>query len=240
MEHQLIVPDEVKQALSVAGWDMDSEMENMSAEHSRFEMPVIRVEHKSNSKHVFFLDHGLSYNTDQPTEIELGDTVTGVIFAHQRIRAKWVDGKEIPDCSSIEDVPVGDDPLAESCRHCEHSTIGSNCKPKIRIMLLANLEGELKAYLLHLPPTSLKFWSQHIRKLSRSNLPVVACNTVFKIKPIARNGYKYGEIELSINGVSARETLLVAKQLRTEFEEFAKRLSRQDFIETGDTSEELS
>jgi hypothetical protein len=238
MENQLIVTDDVRAAMSVAGWDMDSELDNLSPDSQVFEIPVIRVEHKSNSKHIFYLDLGSSYNDDQPSEIELGDTVKGVIFAHQRIRAKWVDGKEIPDCSSIEGIPVGDDALADSCIQCEHAVIGSTCKPKVRIMLLSKLEGELKAYVLHLPPTSLKFWSQHVRKLGRSNLPIVACNTVFKIKPIARNGYKYGEIELSIDGIADRETLMVAKQLRTEFEEFAKRLSRQDFIEPGDTSVE--
>ena len=238
MEQSLIVPDDVKAALAVAGWDMDSELDNMSSESQGFEIPTIRVEHKSNSKHVFYLDRGASYDTNQPTEIELGDTVTGVIFAHQHIRAKWVEGKEIPECSSIEGIPVGDEPLAESCRQCEHSVFGSTCKSKIRILLLSNLEGELKPYVLHLPPTSLKYFSQHVRKLSRSNLPIVACSTVFKIKPIARNGYKYGVIELSIDGIADRETLMAAKQLRTEFEEFPNRLTRSDFIEAGDTSVE--
>ena len=238
MEQSMIVPDDVRAALSVAGWDMDSELENMSTEHSGFEIPVIRVEHRNNSKHVFYVDHGASYITEQPSELELGDTVTGVIFGHQHLRAKWVEGKEIPDCSSIEGMPVGEQPLADRCNLCEHSAIGSTCKPKIRILLLSNLEGELKPYVLHLPPTSLKYFLQHVRKLSRSNLPIVACNTVFKIKPIARNGYKYGEIEISIDGVSDRDTLMVAKQLRTEFEEFAKRLTRQDFIESGDTVSE--
>ena len=238
MEQSLIVPEDVRAALSVAGWDMDSEMENMSTEHSGFEIPVIRVEHRTNSKHVFYLDRGPSYNVEDQSEVELGDTVTGVIFAHQHIRAKWVEGKEVPECSSIEGIPVGDEPLAELCKNCAHSAMGSSCKPKVRLMLLSNLEGEMKAYVLHLPPTSLKYFNQHVRKLSRSNLPIVACNTVFKIKPIARNGYKYGEIEISIDGVSDRETLMVAKQLRTEFEEFAKRLTRQDFIESGDTVSE--
>ena len=238
MEQSMIVPDDVRAALSVAGWDMDSELENMSTEHSGFEIPVIRVEHRNNSKHVFYVDHGASYITEQPSELELGDTVTGVIFGHQHLRAKWVEGKEIPDCSSIEGIPVGEQPLADRCNLCEHSAIGSTCKPKIRILLLSNLEGELKPYVLHIPPTSLKYFLQHVRKLSRSNLPIVACNTVFKIKPIARNGYKYGEIEISIDGVSDRDTLMVAKQLRTEFEEFAKRLTRQDFIESGDTVSE--
>ena len=240
MEQSLIVPDDVKAALAVAGWDMDSELDNMSSESQGFEIPTIRVEHKSNSKHVFYLDRGASYDTNQPTEIELGDTITGVIFAHQHIRAKWVEGKEIPDCSSLEGIPVGDEPLAESCRQCEHSVFGSTCKSKIRILLLSNLEGELKPYVLHLPPTSLKYFLQHVRKLSRSNLPIVACNTVFKIKPIARNGFKYGVIEISIDGVSDRETLMAAKQLRTEFEEFSNRLTHRDFIEVGDTSVEPS
>ena len=238
MEQSLIVPEDVRAALSVAGWDMDSEMENMSTEHSGFEIPVIRVEHRTNSKHVFYLDHGASYNTELPSELELGDTVTGVIFGHQHLRAKWVEGKEIPDCSSIEGIPVGDSPISELCSRCEFSAIGSTCKPKIRILLLSNLEGDLKPYVLHLPPTSLKYFSQHVRKLSKSNLPIVACNTVFKIKPIARNGYKYGVIEISIDGIADRESLTAAKQFRTEFEEFAKRLTRQDFIESGDTVSE--
>ena len=111
MEQSLIVPDEVRAALSVAGWDMDSEMENMSTEHSGFEIPVIRVEHRTNSKHVFYLDRGPSYNVEDQSEVDLGDTLAGVIFAHQHIRAKWVEGKRFQNAPLLRVYQLEMNPL---------------------------------------------------------------------------------------------------------------------------------
>ena len=56
MEHSLIETDAVKQALSVAGWDMEQELAGMAVETSQFELPRVRIEHKDNGKHRMYVD----------------------------------------------------------------------------------------------------------------------------------------------------------------------------------------
>ena len=68
MENQMIVPDDVKQAMSVAGWDMEKELEDQSIVSSGFELPRVRIEHKDNGKHRMYIDTGESYLDDDSQE----------------------------------------------------------------------------------------------------------------------------------------------------------------------------
>ncbi|MBL7121737.1 MAG: hypothetical protein ISS12_07100, partial [Candidatus Marinimicrobia bacterium] len=138
MENQLIVPDDVKAALSVAGWDLEKELEGLSTTSSSFELPRVRIEHKKNGKHHMYIDAGESYLDSDSQEIDVpGNTLTGIVFAEQGIRALWEEGAEVPLCSGIDNVPGGKEPLASSCNACEHGVIGGACKPKSRLFMLA-------------------------------------------------------------------------------------------------------
>ena len=142
MENQLIVPDEVKQALLVAGWDMDSEVAGMAVETTQLELPRVRIEHKDNGKHRMYIDSGESYLESDTQEIDIsGNKLTAVVFAEQFIRAFWEKESEVPLCSAIDDQPIGQEALSDSCKHCEHGVIGGSCKPKVRLLLLAEIDG---------------------------------------------------------------------------------------------------
>ena len=239
LQNQMIETDMVKQALSVAGWDMEKELEGLSTSASSFELPRVRIEHKKNGKHHLYIDTCESYLDSASPEIDVpGNMLTGIVFAEQGIRALWEEGAEVPLCSAIDGVPGGNEPLATSCNLCEHSAIGKSCKPKARLFLLAEIDGDVRPLVFALSPTSIKHWNAHKKKLQRSNLPVVAANTTFSLEDVKKGTYRWAEVKIGIDGIASKEMLMLAKQARDQFEEVRKVISSNDFQDPGDTSVE--
>ncbi len=239
MEQSLIVPDEVKQAMSVAGWDMEKEMEDQSTGSSGFEIPRVRIEHKKNGKHRLYIDNGESYLDDGSQEVDVpGNVLSGIVFGVQHISALWEEGAEIPKCSAIDGQPMGNDPLADNCKDCEHGVIGGVCKPKVRLFMLAEIDGEVKPLVFALSPTSIKHWNAHKKKLQRSNLPVVAVNTTFSLEDVKKGTYRWAEVKAGVDGIASKEMLMLAKQARDQFEEVTRVISSNDFADPGDTTQE--
>jgi hypothetical protein len=239
MENQMIETDAVKQALSVAGWDLDKELEGLSTAASNFELPRVRIEHKKNGKHHLYIDTGESYLDSASQEIDVaGNMLTGIVFAEQGIRALWEEGAEVPLCSAIDGVPGGKEPLAISCNLCEHSAIGKSCKPKARLFLLAEIDGDVRPLVFALSPTSIKHWNAHKKKLQRSNLPVVAVSTTFKTLDVKKGTYRWAEVKVGIDGIATKEMLILAKQARDQFEEVTRVISSHDYSDPGDQNVE--
>jgi len=239
MEHQLIETDKIKNALESAGWNLDQELNNMAVETNQLELPRVRIEHKLNGKHLLKIDTGESYLENDPHEILLpGNRLTAVIFYEQFIRALWDEGQDVPACSAIDDKPVGEEPLADNCRSCPNGVIGGKCKPKVRLLLLSELEGEIKPLILNLSPTSIKHWNAHKKKLQRSNLPVVAVNTTFELEDVKKNGYRWAEVHLGMDGIASKEMLIAARTARTELEAYTKAITERDFDDAGDKQPE--
>jgi hypothetical protein len=239
MENQMIVPDEVKQALSVAGWDLSQELEDLQKESTSFELPRVRIEHKDNGKHRLYIDHGASYLDDDSQEVYIkGNKLTGVVFGEQGIRALWQEGAEVPLCSAIDNQPLGLEPLASDCKQCQHGLIGNACKPKARLFMLVDQGGEVKPLVFALSPTSISRWAAHKKKLARSNLPVVAMSTTFELEDTKKGTYRWAKVKIGIEGIASKEMLVLAKQARIEFEEVTKLISSQDFSDQGDVSTE--
>ena len=235
MEHQMIETDAVKQALSVAGWDMEKELEGLTTQSNGFELPRVRIEHKDNGKHRMYVDTGESYLDSDSQEVDIpGNKLTAVVFAEQFIRAFWEKESEVPLCSAIDDQPIGQEVLSDSCKHCEHGVIGGSCKPKVRLLMLAEIDGEVRPLIMNLSPTSIKHWNAHKKKLQRSNLPVVAVNTTFELEDVKKRSYRWAEVKLGMDGIADRSTLVIAKTARTELEELTKRISDADFSDSGD------
>ena len=239
MEHQLIETDAVKQALSVAGWDLDQELNNMAVETNQLQLPRVRIEHKLNGKHVLKIDTGESYLENDTHEILLpGNKLTAVIFAEQFIRAFWNEGEEVPACSAIDDTPVGEEPFADNCRQCPNGVIGGKCKPKVRLFLLVEVNGEIRPISMNLSPTSIKHFNSHKKKLQRSNLPVVAVNTTFELEDVKKNGYRWAEVHIGMDGIASKELLIAARTARTELEAYTKAITERDFDDAGDKQPE--
>ncbi len=239
MEQSLIIPDDVKQAMSVAGWDMDKLLEDQSTESTSFELPRVRIEHKKNGKHRMYIDNGESYLDDGSQEVDIpGNKLSGIVFAEQSIKALWEEGAEVPRCSAIDNVPMGQDPLAETCKHCEHGVIGGPCKSKSRLFMLVEMDGEVKPLVFALSPTSIKHWNAHKKKLQRSNLPIVAVNTTFELMDVKKGTYRWAEVKAGVDGIASKDMLLLAKQARDQFEEVTNVITSHDYSDPGDTSVE--
>ncbi|MBC8193877.1 MAG: hypothetical protein H8E18_15935 [FCB group bacterium] len=237
MEQSLIVPDDVRAAMSTAGWDMDKELDDQSKESSGFELPRIRIEHKDNGKHRMYIDTGESYLDDDSQEISIkGNKLSGIVFAEQSIKALWEEGAEVPKCSAIDNIPMGQEPLADSCKHCEYGVIGGVCKPKIRLFMLAEIDGQVKPLVFALSPTSIKHWNAHKKKLHRSNLPIVAVNTTFELMDVKKGTYRWAEVKAGVDGIVSKELLLLTKQARDQFEEITKVITERDYSEPGDVN----
>ena len=235
MEHQMIETDAVKQALSVAGWDMEKELEGLTTQSNGFELPRVRIEHKDNGRHRMYVDTGESYLDSDSQEIDIpGNKLTAVVFAEQFIRAFWEKDSEVPLCSAIDDQPIGQEVLSDNCKTCEHGVIGGSCKPKVRLLMLAEIDGDVRPLIMNLSPTSIKHWNAHKKKLQRSNLPVVAVNTTFELEDVKKRSYRWAEVKLGMDGIADRSTLVIAKTARTELEELTKRISDADFSDSGD------
>ncbi len=235
MQNQMIETDAVKQALSVAGWDLDTELAGMAMETTQLELPRVRIEHKDNGKHRMYIDTGESYLENASQEVDIpNNKLTAVVFAEQFIRAFWEKDSEVPLCSAIDDQPIGQETLSDSCKHCEHGVIGGSCKPKVRLLLLAEIDGEIRPLIMNLSPTSIKHWNAHKKKLQRSNLPVVAVNTTFELEDVKKGSYRWAIVRLGMDGVASKSTLVIAKTARTELEELTRRISDADFSDSGD------
>ena len=87
---------------------------------------------------------------------------------------------------------------------------------------------------MNLSPTSIKHWNAHKKKLQRSNLPVVAVNTTFELEDVKKNGFRWAEVSISMDGIASKELLIIARTSRTEFEALTKRITQSDFSDAGD------
>jgi len=101
-------------------------------------------------------------------------------------------------------------------------------------LLLTEVNGAVKPLIFNLSPTSIAPWALHKKKLQRSNLPVVAVNTVFELEDVKKNGYRWAKVRVSVDSVASKDMLLIAKQARTELEKLTQHISDQDFSDPGD------
>lgn len=236
MEHAIAQTNDVLKMLVENGFDPEIEMVNTSPESTGFDLPRVRIEIKDNGNHRLYLDRGDSYSEEAQREEYLpGNMLEAVVIYSGRIRAYWKEGESVPHCSSVDGIIRSDSPVAENCNICPEAVIGKgNCKPKERLIMIARIEGKIMPVILALPPTSIKHWEAHKRRLMRSKLPLISVNTVMTLEAVKRGSYNWGEIEFSINGVADPEMLAVAKKAREELKRFTENIGTNDFGEKGD------
>ncbi len=233
---EVIKADMLTQSLAEAGFDLEEELAQIETSGNGFDLPRIRIEHKDNGRHRMYIDNGESYLDDGTQEIAIErNKFEGIVFAEQTIRALWQDGEAIPKCSAINDIPIAQEPIADTCLKCPESVIGTGrCKTKIRLWLLAKMDDSVKPLIFALSPTSIKHWNNHKKMLKRSKLPIVAVKTVFSLEDVKKNGYRWAEVNIGINGVADKEMLIMAKQYRDELQRLMNSVSEKDYSDPGD------
>ncbi len=140
-----------------------------------------------------------------------------------------------PVCSAIDNKPIVDEPISAQCQGCPESIIGNGkCKPKIRLWMLVEKDGELNSYIRNLSPTSIRSFQTHLLKLKRSNLPLVVVKTVIELEDTKRNGFRWAICNFNVSGVVSKETLEKAKRYREELKKLMGIVTETDFEEPGD------
>jgi hypothetical protein len=236
MEQSLTIVNQLEQNLIKAGFDFQEEMDTIISSQTRIDLPRIKIEHRNNGQHRMYLDFGENYLNNGSQEIDIPDNkLVGVVIAEQFIRALWKENESVPACSSINSQIQVANPIHDNCIHCPEAIIGKGkCKPKVRLLLLTEIGDEIRAVGFNLPPTSIKHFEAHKRKLLRSNLPVIAVNTVFTLSDTKKNGYRWAQVEVSADGIASVEMLKIAKIAREELKQFTEQISPQDYSDPGD------
>ena len=161
--------------------------------------------------------------------------INNSIIAHQQVRAFWEADNPYPVCSAIDNQPIGDEPLSPQCQGCAESIIGNGkCKPKIRLWMLVEKEGEVNSYIMNLSPTSIRSFQTHLLKLKRSNLPLVVVKTVIELEDTKRSRFRWAICNFNISGVVSKDILGQAKQYREELKKLMGMVTETDFDEKGD------
>jgi hypothetical protein len=232
---EIIKINEVQKTLTEAGFDLETELMNIQTNGNGIDLPRIRIHHSERGSHYYYIDFGENYLDNETQEVKIeGNTFKACIFCAEDIRALWQDGELMPRCSAVNDVPIVENPLSDSCITCNESSIGSTCKKKCRLWVLMKHNGEIKPFIFNLSPTSLKHYNSHKKRLRRSKLPVVAVNTVFTLSDQKKNSYRWAETKIEIDGIVSKEMLLLAKQYRDELNRLMGVVSEKDYSEPGD------
>ena len=238
MDEKMLKTGQIQKALVEAGFNPEEELLNLESSGSAFEIHRIRIEHKDSGKHRIYIDHGENYLGEDTQEETLPEsTFKAVVFAEQNIRALWVNGEALPICSGIDGKPMVNDPVSRSCLNCEEAIINrGKCKPKIRLWLLIDKDGQIRPFVMSLSPTSIKHWNQHKRKLKRSKLPVVAVTTSFSLQDVKKNSYRWAEVLFNVAGTPSVEILQTARQARDELDRVMQDITVRDFEDPGEQS----
>ena len=219
--------------------DLQAELDRMT-EGVRMSLPRVRVEHSPSGKHKLFLDLGPRLEDENDVQEPLkGNKLSGIVIAHQHIRAIFEEGATAPLCAAVDGHPTVDNPQAGSCASCSLSGFGSHCKPKVRLLVLAPTEkGELALWVFPLSPTSIKQWNRYVQRLARSKVPYVAVNTRFELKDIQRPPYRYAEVVMTAERLITKFELEQVKEARSVFDDVLGTVVKDDYSDPGDATVE--
>ena len=226
--------------LNQSDWDVTQELDILQQRVKKQDLPRLRIEHREDGKHRFFIDYGESYikGDKQYTYLRLSE-LKGIVFEEQQIRALWQEGEDHPRCHAIDDAILSTVPISPSCEQCPESIPGFGaCKPKVRLFVLPIIKNkEMQPLVLSLSPTSIKPWREHQLRLKRSGLPPVAVVTTFGLEDTANDSFRWARVQVGIHGIVSRNQLLMAKKAQREITRIKAGVNPQDYSEPGDRVE---
>ena len=228
-------PAHISECLPALDIDLQAELERMT-EGVHMPLPRVRVEHSPSGQHRLFLDLGPTIEDEGLVVPLAGNQLSGIVVAHQHIRAVFEEGGTLPVCASVNGQPTVDTPQASTCEQCPLSGFGSRCKPKVRLLVLAPGEdGEPALWVFPLSPTSIKQFTRYIQRLARSKVPYMAVRTRFELKDIQRPPYRYAEVTMTVDRLITPEELAQVKAVRESWQEALATVVRDDYADPGDS-----
>ena len=226
--------------LGSSDWDVTRELEILSQRINKPDLARLRIDHREDGNHRFYIDDGESYTQGHKQLTFLRVTMLkAIVFEEQQIRAFWREDEDHPRCHAIDDAILSAEPMSPSCEQCPESIPGFGaCKPKVRLFVLPLIKNrEMQPLVLALSPTSIKPWREHQLRLKRSGLPPVAVITTFGLEDTANDGFRWARVQVGIHGIVSRDQLVMAKKAQEEITRLKTRVVLQDFSEAGDRIE---
>ncbi|MDP2361747.1 MAG: hypothetical protein Q8O14_13530 [bacterium] len=229
-------PATITENLPALDLDLQAELDRMT-EGVHMPLPRVRVEHSPSGQHRLFLDLGPTIDDDDLLVPLEGNSLSGIVVAHQHIRAVFEEGSTLPVCASVNGQPTVDVPQASACDQCPLNGFGSKCKPKVRLLVLAPGEdGEPALWVFPLSPTSIKQWHRYVQRLARSKVPYLAVRTRFELKDIQRPPYRYAEVLMSVDRLITQEELAQIKAVRETWQDALATVVKDDYQDPGDAT----
>ena len=227
----------ILEELGATDWDVTQELEILKQRIKKEDLPRIRIDHRDDGKHRFFIDYGESYiKGDKQVAFLRVTELKAIVFEEQQVRAFWQEDEDHPRCYAIDDSILSFEPLSASCEQCSESIPGFGaCKPKVRLFVLPMIKNrEMQPMVLSLSPTSIKPWRDHQLRLKRSGLPPVAVITTFGLEDTVNDSFRWARVQVGIRGIVSREHLILARKAQQGIGCIKNRVILQDFSETGD------
>ena len=232
--------EKILEELRATDWDITQELEILKQRIKKEDLPRLRIDHRDDGKHRFFIDYGESYiKGDKQVAFLRVTELKAIVFEEQQIRAFWQEDEDHPRCYAIDDSILSTEPLSPTCEQCPESNPGFGaCKPKVRLFVLPLIKNrEMQPMVLSLSPTSIKPWRDHQLRLKRSGLPPVAVITTFGLEDIVNDSFRWARLQVGIRGIVSREHLILARKAQQGIDSIKNRVILQDFSETGDRIE---
>ncbi len=204
--------------LNETGWDIDKELRRLEQQVEKVDIPRLRIEHREDGKHRFFIDKGESYLTEDKQFVFLKNQVLPmIVFAEQKLRVLWIEGQEKSRCAAVDDVIYSNDPLAANCEHCPEALPGVGaCRPGVRLYVLPLIKRRSRAMVFNISPSSIRGWREHQLRLSRSGIPQIAVVTTFELLDTQTDTYRWARVEVGIRELVSKPQLQKALDARSQ------------------------
>lgn len=225
-QNELVKRDELMAQAQEMGIDFEQEMQE-TAEGILIRPALVKWETPKTGDPSFYLEMGASLLSESNL-VPLDQPLSAVVCLHQDARVWFSPGSKIPRCAAVRGIPAKSirEPQSETCASCPMSAFGSECKPTEHLYLHLLAPGEVSekypVVMMILPPTSIKRWKKYAAKLVRSQIPAIMAHTQITLERVDDEGYTWAETEFAFAGVAPKEAILIAKQVKSEYEKYTK------------------
>ena len=255
-EKGLVKASSAELALAESGLDFEKEMEQFDDVIPS--PPRIKVEHSKSGRHRMYLSMGESYENDETEDIDIPDNVLHAqVVDYQNIRAMFENDEDLlPVCAAVNGIPTVSEPKNSYCNTCSFNEIGTKCKPKVRLFLLAKIDGDgdirdadcdsLIPCVFPLSPTSIKHWKKHLKKMKNTGqfmiggkktrgTPPILFPHKFSLEDVKKAAFRWAEVIVDIDKqANSSEMIRRLAELRKTLTGHSANVTATDFSDPGD------
>ena len=227
--------DSALEQLSEIGWDIDKELQRLELQIEKFDIPRLRIDHKEDGKHRFFIDRGESYLAEDKQFAFLKHrTMPVIVLLEQKVRALWLEGQEQSRCAAVDGIIYSKEPVSSNCAQCPESLLGVGaCRPGVRLYVLPLIKRRSRPMVLNISPSSIRLWRDHQLRLARSGIPEIAVITTFELMDTRTEDYRWARVEVGIREIVSKPQLQKALSAREHISSLIPRLGEKTFLPTN-------